>query len=92
MMDWFGLLANGAWILACMLALAVLSIANWQALQNGSRLRDQLKRRGNRVALAVAAALFCLGMAGTAGATWERVAWIAGAVAVVAYTWRAVRT
>jgi len=89
MMDWIGIASGAAWIFACALALAVLSIANWQALHSGSRLRDQLKLRRNQAALGVAGVLFCLGMAGSAGATWERVAWVVLAVGGAVYTWRA---
>ena len=92
MIDWIGIAAGAAWIFACALALAVLSIANWQALHSGSRLRDQLKLRLNRVALGVSGVLFCLGMAGSAGAVWERIAWVVLAAGVAVYTWVAWRS
>jgi uncharacterized membrane protein YidH (DUF202 family) len=80
MIDWLDLAFNALWIAGCALALAVLSIANWQARERGIRLRDQLTQ--SRAALAIAATLFSAGMCGTSQALWERIAW---AVLILAF-------
>ncbi len=75
---------NALWIAGAVLALAVVSITQWQARVEGLRLRVCLGRPAAQAALAVAAILFCVGMLGTSGSVLERVLWgmLAGAFAV----------
>jgi len=75
MIDWQTLAWNTLWVAACMLALSVLAIQQWQARASGTHLRDGLQRRGPATALSIAAVLFCVGMLGTSSGLIERIAW-----------------
>ena len=83
MIDWLSLALHALWIAGCMLALAVLSISQWQARDASIplRVRDVLARPGAQIALLGAAILFGLGMLGTSSTWYERVAWGALAIA-----------
>ena len=87
LIDWPALALNSLWISGVALALAVVSIGQWQARMEGVRLRGVLSRPAAQCALAVAAILFCLGMLGTSGTVLERILWglLAAAFAVQTY-------
>ena len=79
MIDWLSLALNAVWIAGCMLALAILSISQWQtrraSVSTPLRLRDVLARPRAQIALLGAAILFGLGMLGTSSAWYEQIAW-----------------
>ena len=75
LIDWPALFFSALWIAGATLALAVVSIGQWQARIEGLRLRECLGRPAAQRALAVAAASFCVGMLGTSGSVLERVLW-----------------
>jgi hypothetical protein len=75
MIDWTSLAWNGLWVVACMLALSVVAIQQWEARASGTRLRDGLKRRGPATVLCMAAVFFCVGILGTSSTLIERIAW-----------------
>ena len=81
MIDWLGLAVNAVWIAGLMLALVVLSVSQWQARNETTRLRDVLARPMTQVALYIATTLFCLGMLATSTSWLERLAWGALAIA-----------
>jgi hypothetical protein len=83
MIDWLNLIYNALWLSGCALALATLSIANYDARQHGMRLRDRLKQPRLQAALAIAAVLFGAGMCATSQTLWERIAWAALTLAFV---------
>jgi hypothetical protein len=83
MIDWLNLIFNALWLAGCALALATLSIANWDARERGLRLRDRLKQPRVQAALTIAAVLFGAGMAATSQTLLERIAWAALTVACV---------
>lgn len=94
MIDWFFVLSHAVWIIGCILALAILSIANFQALATRTRLRDQLGRPRAQLALSLAGLLFCAGMAASSDAVWQQVLWAALAIGFAAQavvSWRAAR-
>lgn len=76
MIDWVNLAANALWIIALSLALAVLSFASWEAKVGGERLRVVLSRPRWELALNLAGALFCLGLAATSDKMWEQALWL----------------
>ncbi|MBN1147823.1 MAG: hypothetical protein JXA78_11250 [Anaerolineales bacterium] len=74
--DWFGLIANGLWILGCALALAALSYASWQASQRQEKLSVRLGAPGSQRALFAAGVLFCAGLALLSATTVEMILWV----------------
>ena len=92
MIDWLSLALNAIWIAGCMLALAVLSISQWQTRRASAsaspplRLRDVLARPRAQIALLGAAILFGLGMLGTSSAWYEQIAWGALVIAFLVQT------
>ena len=75
MVDWLSLGFNALWVAGSVLVLAVLSTSNWIARASGQRLRDQLAQPRQKVILALAGQLFCVGMLGTSTILWERIVW-----------------
>jgi len=75
MINWANLAANAFWIVGCALGLAAISYANWEAAMSGEGLRVRLRQPQIQIAINLAAALFCLGMAATGRAWWERALW-----------------
>ena len=80
MIDWYNLLMNSLWILACALALATLSFASWQASVTREKFRKQLSQPGFQISFNIAGLLFCIGLAGTSEIIWQRVLWVLLAV------------
>ena len=76
MIDWYNLLMNALWILACALALATLSYVSWQASVTGEKFRALVGQPAIQLWLNVSGLLFCAGLAGTSEAIWQRVLWI----------------
>jgi hypothetical protein len=76
MIDWFGLVANALWILACAIALATLSHASWVASLQHEKLRKILAIPQYQASINLAGILFCLGLAGTSNKWWEIVLWL----------------
>jgi hypothetical protein len=75
MINWTALLTNAIWLLALSAALAIAGWASWQAALEKTRFLVVLQRRGTALALQGCLAVFCLGVALSVQATWERVAW-----------------
>lgn len=75
MIDWTNLFFNALWVLGCALALAAVSYAGYRASQQPHGLRRELAARSSQMALFVAGALFCAGLAGTSDRWWEIAAW-----------------
>jgi presenilin-like A22 family membrane protease len=75
MINWINLAANSLWILACALGLAGISQAAWRARLRGVRLRQLITDRPYQCVINMAGVLFCLGLAATAGTTWEMLVW-----------------
>ncbi len=76
MIDWLNLGANALWIIGLALGLAVFSYASWQASVNKEKLREAINQPGVQVGLHAAGILFCLGLAASSGALWEKAAWL----------------
>ena len=76
MIDWFNLIANLLWIIALALTLSVVSIARWEAIEKGQKLRDALNTNRWLVTLNTAGITFCGGMAALSDALWEQVVWL----------------
>ena len=75
MIDWLNLLYNSIWILALALALAVFSIAYYQAQLGKVKIGSILGKPNFALTLHVAGGLFSLGMALTSERWWEIVLW-----------------
>ena len=76
MIDWFNLIANLLWIIALALTLSVVSIARWEAIEKGQKLRDALNTNRWLVTLNTAGITFCGGMSALSDALWEQVVWL----------------
>jgi hypothetical protein len=71
MIDWFNLVANALWILACAIALATLSYASWAASLRHEKMRKILALPQYQTIMYIAGILFCVGLAGTSQKWWE---------------------
>ena len=75
MINWTALLTNAIWLLALSAALAIAGWASWLASLEKVRFLDVVQRRGTALALQGCMAVFCLGVALSVQAAWERAAW-----------------
>lgn len=75
MIDVWGVVANGVWIVGLAVLLAALSWASWVASVEGGRFRTVLGRPGIQRALGLGLVLFCAGLAATGRTWWERALW-----------------
>jgi hypothetical protein len=75
MINWLNVLYNAILILGAALALAVLSIAYYQAQAKGSGIMVILSLPGSALALNISGALFCLGLALASEKWWEIALW-----------------
>ncbi|MEA3375251.1 MAG: hypothetical protein U9R72_03505 [Chloroflexota bacterium] len=82
MIDVWGVVANGLWVLGLAVVLAGLSWAHWLATVEGARFRDVLGRTGMRRVTDGGLALFCTGVAATSRVWWQRGLW-----ALLALAW-----
>lgn len=87
MIDVWGVVANGLWVLGLSVLLAALSWASWAASEEKVRFRAALARTGIQQALNLGLFLFCAGLAATGRTWWERVLWGLLAAAWVAQAW-----
>ena len=76
MINWWDLAANSIWVLAIVFALAVFSVAYYQAQREGEKIRSILNAPRFALQLNLAGAIFCLGMAATSTRWWEFLLWI----------------
>ena len=87
MIDWINLAINSLWIIALALALAVLSFARWESRKSEQSLKAQLNLPRWSIPLNIAGILFCLGLAATSDAWWERVIWVILSLMYVYQIW-----
>jgi len=76
MIDWLNLLFNSIWIIGIALALAVFSIAYYQAQLGKVKIGSILGAPKFVLPLHLAGVLFSLGMALTSSRWWEILLWI----------------
>ena len=76
LINWNALFSNFLWVLALGWLLAVVSMARWEAQQNGSKLGKQLDLPKYQLRLNLGGLFFCLGLGLVADKTWEMVLWI----------------
>ena len=76
MIDWLNLLFNSIWIIALALALAVFSVAYYQAKQRAEKMGSLLITPKFAVPLNISGAMCCLGMALTSERWWEIGLWM----------------
>jgi len=76
MIDWLSVLFNSIWIIGAAIALAVISMACFQAQSRGVKLKKILNLSGFAVPLSISGGLFCLGLALTSDQWWEIALWI----------------
>ena len=89
MIDIWGILANGLWILGLAVLLAALSWAHWAASTGRVRFRAVLCWPWLRRVVSLGLVLFCLGLMMTGRTWWERALWVALTVAWMAQAWLA---
>lgn len=87
LIDWAGVARNALWILGLSVALAAWSYASWQAGVRRIGLRKALGRASFQASFNLGLLLFSIGLAWSAVRAWERIAWIALALA---FTWQIV--
>jgi hypothetical protein len=74
MIDWLGVFTNGLWITGLAGMLATVSYYVYVASQQG-KLRAILGSPPFVFYFSVSTVVFCLGVATSGGALWERIAW-----------------
>jgi hypothetical protein len=75
MIDWYNLVMNSFWILACAIALATLSYASWEASTMKEKFLTRLGQPNYQNILNIAGLLFCVGLAGTSDVVWQQILW-----------------
>jgi hypothetical protein len=85
MIDVWGVLSNGLWVVGLAGLLAVWSWARYAAHEAGVRPQEILRRRGYVIALDAGLLLFVAGMASTEDRWWARILWAAIGVWVVVH-------
>jgi hypothetical protein len=88
MIDWFGVVTNGLWVLGLAGTLATLSYFDYYARSQGKPVRQVLKAPMFVRPFSWAIAAFCLGVAASSGSWWQRVAWAALAVLFGVQAWQ----
>lgn len=91
MIDIISLVANALWLLGLAVLLAVLSWARWKAQSGQVRFRQVLARPLVQLGLDLGLLLFCVGLAATAHAWWERILWGLLGIAWAVHAWWAAR-
>ncbi len=95
LIDWGGVARSALWIMGLSLVLATCSYASWQSAQQRISLRKMLNRAAYQAAATTGLSLFAAGCAWGAVQLWERLAWIALALAFAGWAftgWRAARS
>jgi hypothetical protein len=84
-MDWSGLIGSTLWILGCAAALATISHASWEASSRSERFLSIMRLPAYRIALSLAAIVFCLGMGVVASSSVEFAFWLLMAAGFAGY-------
>jgi hypothetical protein len=91
LIDWRLVGFSALWLVGLGVILATLSHADYDAARQQVRLSAALQQSGFQVLLNVGQVLFCLGLLGTAGSLWERLAWAGLGLWFASQAWRAGR-
>ena len=83
MIDVWGVVRNGLWVIGLSVLLASWSWARYAAIQARGKTRDKLDEARYAVALDVGLLLFVAGMAATEGRWWARIMWATLGVVVI---------
>lgn len=75
MIDWWGLVRNGFWIVGLSILFASYSYIYWWAHNQHIRLREAMNRAEFRVPILGGAALFGIGLFATSRIWWEQIGW-----------------
>ena len=89
MNDWPLVGFSALWILGLSVVLTALGFADFHASREGRRLREVLARHAYQAGINLGLTLFCLGLIGSARATWERVVWALLSLAFALQVWTA---
>lgn len=76
MIDWLFVGSSALWIVGLSLALSVLAIAYYHAMEDKLRLGRVLAGFGYRLALDVGMVFICVGMAATSQKWWQIALWL----------------
>ncbi len=74
-MPWGSIAGNTLWIFGLSLALSVVSLAYWQSRMLGKHFGKVLSEPGMKIALNLAALVFCLGLGLLSAPAWGKVLW-----------------
>lgn len=88
MTDWFSVSFDALWILGLSLVVSALSFSNYLARQEKWRFMQALKNSPGQIMIDLGLVLFCMGVAGSIGGTWEWIAWTVLALILAVRTWR----
>lgn len=92
MIDVWGVIANGLWVLGLSTILAVWSVASYEASRTRRKTRQVLDTFNYALAVDAGLLLFLIGMVTTEDRWWARLLWVAlGAVVIAEAVWRIVR-
>ena len=95
MIDWLSLIRNALWILGLSIVLAAWSCVSWLAARRRVRAWRALGWPVFQIPAAIGLMLFSISLAWGATRTWERLLWIALALAFLAQivlVWREARS
>ena len=87
MIDWGNLIAYSLWICGCILALAALSFASWQASIHAEKLLTRLSKPIYSSILVLAGMLFCTGQFFIAETVLFRALWVVLGILLLAACW-----
>jgi hypothetical protein len=84
--DVWGVVSNGLWVMGLSVLLAAWSWARYAAYQAGVKTRDKLNEPRFAVAVDLGLLLFVGGMAATEHRWWARLLWIVLGIVVIAHS------
>ena len=88
MIDWVGVATNSLWLFGLAGVLATLSYYEYLAKAIGKPFRQILNNSTFVGSFSWAIALFCVGVAGSGGSWWQRVAWAVLAILFAVQAWK----
>jgi hypothetical protein len=87
MIDWIPVSFNALWITGLGLVTAGLSLANYLGSKRSFRFSQALKTPTCRIMVYLGIIVFCLGLAGSVSALWEKILWGLLAIIFIIQIW-----
>jgi hypothetical protein len=92
LIDWFGVVTGALWIAGLGIILTAIGFAHYQSHAERKKLRQVLGKRTSQFVVDLGMIFFCLGLMGSAEATWERILWGILSLVFAIQTWVVWRT